>query len=619
MLQYLRDNSVHLAKHLPTILSRDIRRIDGSSHFSRANAPSVLGHHIVLRAPSLTASDGRQAGQSGHKRRSCKTIASILAYVHSRPLTLGAGIALLGAGLHWDFCPCLFGSKAAATRWNEAGSLRLIVRGGKGKPKRGNEVASSRGGEALAGISVTGVSRLRRIRTGLAGLTIGAFLVAAPAATAFFQTPNDPSPESGTAQVVAQGVVDIGAEDLRWQVVERVAPPPANASQVAADLGFLTVDSGVMLVDDLASGEQFRLPAGETALTRAGSEQTRAALGSENASYREIGLVNATAEAPADGTVLFTSEPFAGLGARHDLDLLSDLLAPGAQLAIPAGSLPTLVLILDGTADVTTEAGDIISLGTGEATSLAGAMTLTASEIGASILAARTGPAVPRLTPAAGTPRAGRVVETAQTSNAAPEASPAAADEDANDNDSDEDGDGISANREAREGTDPALADTDEDGLTDGQEVREFNTNPLAADTDGDGVLDGDEVAQGTNPVDSAAAAQPVVEEAAPAVEEPAAAVEETTPVEEAVSAEEIAPEPAPATPGDSDGDGLEDAIEYELGTDPFDTDTDDDGLTDGDEYYVFQTGTRNPDTDGDGVVDGDEAARGTNPNDPNS
>jgi hypothetical protein len=98
--------------------------------------------------------------------------------------------------------------------------------------------------------------------------------------------------------------------------------------------------------------------------------------------------------------------------------------------------------------------------------------------------------------------------------------------------------------------------------------------------------------------------------------------VEEETPVEAPPAFEEppAAEDPAAAgVAGDSDGDGLEDAIEAELGTDPFDLDTDDDGATDGDEYYVHQTGTRNPDSDGDGVLDGDEAANGTNPNDPAS
>ena len=80
-----------------------------------------------------------------------------------------------------------------------------------------------------------------------------------------------------------------------------------------------------------------------------------------------------------------------------------------------------------------------------------------------------------------------------------------------------------------------------------------------------------------------------------------------------------LSPGTVPGGPADSDSDGLEDSIEAELGTDPADTDTDDDGLTDGDEYYVYQTGTRNPDNDADGVLDGAEIENGTDPNDPNS
>jgi hypothetical protein len=87
------------------------------------------------------------------------------------------------------------------------------------------------------------------------------------------------------------------------------------------------------------------------------------------------------------------------------------------------------------------------------------------------------------------------------------------------------------------------------------------------------------------------------------------------------VTTEESAevPAAAPVNSLDTDGDGLEDAFEFELGTDPYDPDTDDDGAGDGDEYYVHQTGTLNPDNDADGVLDGDEVANGTDPNDPNS
>jgi hypothetical protein len=87
-----------------------------------------------------------------------------------------------------------------------------------------------------------------------------------------------------------------------------------------------------------------------------------------------------------------------------------------------------------------------------------------------------------------------------------------------------------------------------------------------------------------------------------------------------------------------ADGDGLSDALEIQIGTNPFDPDTDGDGLTDGDEYngnytspltpdtdydglddyeesYVYDTSAVAPDSDFDGVLDGDEIRFGTDPN----
>ncbi|HJR81427.1 MAG TPA: DUF5050 domain-containing protein, partial [Anaerolineales bacterium] len=87
----------------------------------------------------------------------------------------------------------------------------------------------------------------------------------------------------------------------------------------------------------------------------------------------------------------------------------------------------------------------------------------------------------------------------------------------------------------------------------------------------------------------------------------------------------------------DSDGDGLINSQEIDLGTDPFqgDTDqdqlldgaevnthrtnplvpdTDGDGLLDGEEVQTTLTDPLNPDMDGDGLLDGDEIQRGTDP-----
>lgn len=447
---------------------------------------------------------------------------------------------------------------------------------------------------------------LPRCRSILAvgGLAVG-LVGTAQLATAFLQVPDEPSPASGTAQVVAQGVVDIPDGDIRWEITERAAPPPANATESRSDLGFLIVDSGVLLAEDLGSSEQQRLPQGEATLTLAGVEQLLAALGSDPAVYRSLSLVEADAAAPEADGAQFTSEPFPGPGARHDLDLVRDALGPGGTMTIPAGVLPTLVLVLDGVAEIASETGDVFSLGGGEAVSLSGPLVVTATENGATLIAAYIGPAVPRLTSGA-TPVPGlREIESPGTPTPdEAEVRPAAtaiATQEAADR-ADDDDDGLTNAAEDDAGTDPNLADTDEDGLTDGEEVAEIGTSPLSADTDSDGVLDGDEVAQGSNPLDGLAGA--------PAEEDPTTAETPAT---------EPTPAGAVAAPGDSDGDGLEDVIEVELGTDPGDLDTDDDGSTDGDEYYVHQTGTRNPDTDGDGVVDGDEVANGTDPNDPAS
>ncbi len=73
-----------------------------------------------------------------------------------------------------------------------------------------------------------------------------------------------------------------------------------------------------------------------------------------------------------------------------------------------------------------------------------------------------------------------------------------------------------------------------------------------------------------------------------------------------------------PASP-DSDGDELLDGDEMNRGTSPLNTDTDADGLSDGEEVLRQGTDPLNPDTDGDKLLDGDEVNRGTDPLNPDS
>ena len=421
------------------------------------------------------------------------------------------------------------------------------------------------------------------------------------------QTPSDASPAIGEAQVVAQGVASLPAEELAWRVVARSADLPANATLVESDYGFLLASEGTLLVADADTGVRFRLAPGEAALFGEGATQVRVGLGGSAASYYAIELVSAAAaDEAAGGELRYEGEAFAGPGADHDIDLVRAVLAPGESADLPNGPVPTLLLASAGSLQVAVDGGAPEELAEGEAAAFDGALTVTAGEDDAIAVGAVVGPAVPRVTvsedatPAAApttpvaTPAAERRETPEPTVPAEPTApagdvvgTPAAEATEAPvleaplvDADADADGDGLLDGDEATAGTDPAVADSDGDGIGDGDEAA-GGTDPLNVDSDADGTLDGDE----------GVAAEPAVTE----------------------------PDAAPAPAGDADADGFADAQEIELGTDPNDPDTDADGVTDGNEITVTQTGPSNPDTDGDGSLDGDEVNNGTDPNDPGS
>ena len=124
----------------------------------------------------------------------------------------------------------------------------------------------------------------------------------------------------------------------------------------------------------------------------------------------------------------------------------------------------------------------------------------------------------------------------------------------------DSDGDGLNDIFELEIGTDVNNPDSDEDGLTDYQEVYITGTDSTKYDSVIEGVRDADI---------------------------------------------------------DSDEDGLANIYEIENGTDPLSKDTDNDGLTDYDEIFIYNTNPVISDTDGDGLEDGDELHIGVDPTNP--
>ena len=120
------------------------------------------------------------------------------------------------------------------------------------------------------------------------------------------------------------------------------------------------------------------------------------------------------------------------------------------------------------------------------------------------------------------------------------------------------DGDGLSNEREFGGSTRFDDADSDDDGLRDGEEVNNYGTNPLSADSDGDGLRDQGEITVGSSPTN---------------VDSDGDGFDDSAEVAAGLSP--TAPNPDP------DGDGLSNHRESELGTDPMAADTDDDFLND--------------------------------------
>ncbi|WP_437297178.1 hypothetical protein [Sorangium sp. So ce426] len=200
--------------------------------------------------------------------------------------------------------------------------------------------------------------------------------------------------------------------------------------------------------------------------------------------------------------------------------------------------------------------------------------------------------------------------------------------------DEDRDGDGLPDAEEEAIGSDPDDADTDDDGVPDGQEPKPGEDtdddgliNVRDVDSDNDGLFDGTELGL---PCDS----EGTDAEAGHCRPDGDAGATKTDPLDAdtddggvpdgqedvnlngVVDAGETDPNVGEddGTPADSDGDGLIDAIEDELGTDPNDADSDDDGVIDGDEPNFSDdhdgdglVNALDPDSDGDGLFDGTE------------
>jgi hypothetical protein len=563
--------------------------------------------------------------------------------------------------------------------------------------------------------------------------------------------PDDPSPATRHAQVIAHGVASMPGDEIAWRLAADRAMPPTRAVAEERPAGFILADKGVVALVDQEGRRLARIAPGEAVWVE--PDVTRAVIGIERKApdYYGIALVPAT-DLAEDAPGLIGGAPFvAPSGDAFDVDLIRDVLNRAEESVVSTGPSPALLLVTRGTVFVESNSG-LVEMTTGEAAQVAGDVVISgASRAPAVFVVARIGPEVPSpdasddsppdgtpapiATPVAAAESASVVLSAslcpiayAVGNDIADCAAPASgvefslladdaaavnaqADENgeiaftriepghytlraepaaefatsrvrcrtasgdvfaahtatnqiamllANGNDVacswylipaetqgeappdsptpspaiiaaevDADGDGLSDELETGLGTDPLLADSDADGVIDGDEIDFYATDALDPDTDGDGLDDaGELLTYGTNPLlddtdgDAVSDSEEVV-----AGSDPLDAVSlPTTPTPLPTSTPEptleAGPEPileaTPALLATPRSTPTESGQKPELRSLPTD-DLDGDGLSTADEVGIYGTNVTVADSDGDGVGDGDEVAAGTDPLDPSN
>lgn len=227
-------------------------------------------------------------------------------------------------------------------------------------------------------------------------LTLIGLLALQSGSLAQFQTTLDsPSPASGHASVIAQGVAEMPFDPIAWRVVLDTAEPLDVALPVERALGFVVADPDGVHVVDVTAGTQERLAVGEASFVPEAAAQTRASLADTETRYLRIALVaEEDAGDPGNDELVFAGGGFTAPDGRRDIDLLSDVLAADEETTIAGGEYPVLIVATGG-AILVEAGGQIVELQAGEAAEFTGNITVTGMQDGSRFVAGVIGPEVP--------------------------------------------------------------------------------------------------------------------------------------------------------------------------------------------------------------------------------
>ncbi|HYI24550.1 MAG TPA: hypothetical protein VD767_03995, partial [Thermomicrobiales bacterium] len=166
--------------------------------------------------------------------------------------------------------------------------------------------------------------------------------------------PAGPSPASGSAAVIAQGVYTITDREHTWQVSTWTAEDGAEPITIPHPV-FVLARATPLLITVETTGDRLRIANGEAAYLGAGQSVRLETFGAPD-TFTMLELVP-TGEGSVGASPL-AGLPFRPLAGARDLDLVRNVLGDGEESTIPGGAGPTLVMVLSGqvTASVNGEA-----------------------------------------------------------------------------------------------------------------------------------------------------------------------------------------------------------------------------------------------------------------------
>ena len=466
--------------------------------------------------------------------------------------------------------------------------------------------------------------------------------------------PAGPSPATGAASVIAQGVYDVTDNDYVWQVSTYTAEAGAEPMTVAAPT-FVLPRATPLLVTDQDSGIRQRVANGEAVYLSPGQRVQLETFGPPD----DFIFVELTPDnAASTGADPLVGQAFRPLAGSRDIDLVRDVLDEGEQSELPGGAGRTLVFGLSGQVSATTGDGAEMPIAAGDIAEFEGPITFTGVTDGSEFVAAYIGSVIGFGDEAVG--------DSGATPATAGSASPAASPE-------------VTAETTFA----PTQVPTQEPTQLPTEQATEAPTQvpteaptqeptqvPTEAPTQEPTVVPTENPTEAPTQIPTVAPTQAPTEVSTVAptqlpteipttipTEAPTVAPPETpaenppgTPAEVIVVSsdrgageppfdlEVIEGDPGTDTDGDgltdlqeefyatdpevadSDGDTIDDVAELvRYGTDPLLPDTDDDGINDSNEIFIYESDPLNLDTDGDILYDGGELVYDTDVLNPDS